>query len=223
MEELDFSGCHITNEGAVVIATALAGNASVKKLTMTHNQAISSDGWIEFFRLLADRETSFVGLDLGYNCIDDAGAAKLTNILSKMSALVSLNLAFNRSITSTGWCALADLLKPTSAAKLKELTVLDLRGEQSDNDVVICYAEALAGNTSLEKLTFFGQVLVKESGWKALVKALNTNHTLKKIFCSMSRRPEELGILLDMNENENKAEVAQKKIMMHHSSDEEKS
>ena len=226
LEELDFSGCYINDEGAVVIATALAGNASVTKLSMTHNQSISSAGWMECFRLWTGRTTPLVSLDLSYNSIDDAGAAMLTNILGKMSTLSSLDLSGNRSMSSTGWCAFADLLKPNADCKLKELTVLDLRGARYDDDVVVCYFNALVGNTSLEKMFFWGQVLLKESGFFAMFDALhdkrsivgtyNSNHTLKKIVCGAVARREELGIALALNCKSNKSEVARKKILLHH-------
>jgi hypothetical protein len=229
LEELDISGCYINDEGAVVIATALAGNASVTKLSMTHNQSITSAGWMECFRLWTGRTTALVSLDLSYNSIDDAGAAMLSNIIGKMSTLLSLNLSGNRSMSSVGWCALADLLKPTVACKLKELTVLDLRGARYDDDVVVCYFNALVGNTSLEKMYFFGQVLSKESGFFAMYDALydkrsivgtyNSNHTLKKIVCGAVARREELGIALALNCKSDKAEVARKKILFHHLKD----
>jgi hypothetical protein len=198
---------------------------------MTHNQSITSTGWMECFRLLTGRTTPLVSLDLSYNNIDDAGAAMLTNILGKMSTLSSLDLSGNRSMSSVGWCAFADLLKPIADCKLKELTVLDLRGARYDDDVVVCYFNALVGNTNLEKMYFFGQVLLKERGFFAMFDALydkrsivgtyNSNHTLKKIVCGAVARRKELGIALALNCKSDKAEVARKKILLHHLKDDE--
>lgn len=112
--------------------------------------------WPLVVELLTDHVTQLVSLDLSYNSLNDAGAAMLNTFLWKMSTLVSFNLSGNCFITSLGWCALADLLKPTIASKLNELTVLDLEGAQSNNDVVICYFNAVADNGNLEKMFFLG-------------------------------------------------------------------
>jgi hypothetical protein len=101
---------------------------------------------------------------------------------------------------------------------------------QIDDSVIICFADALIGNTSLTTLSFVRHGLsLSEVGRLALANALcdksslvNTflsNHTLQSISYYRSDVYGDLRSLLDMNECENKFEVARKKILANHFGD----
>ena len=118
-------------------------------------------------------------LDLCYNSIDIAGDVMLTSIL---------NLSGNHSMI--GQCVLTDILKPTLASKLKDMTISDL------------HDATLAGNTALEKMHFFSQVFLKISGCFAILRSLYDKTSIVGTYNSNH-------IYLALNSNKEKAKVAQ--------------
>ena len=98
---------------------------------------------------------------------------------------------------------------------------------QIDGSVIICFADALIGNTSLTALSLCGHQ-ISDVGRRALANALcdtsslvntfNSNHTLQS-FSYRSSLNGDLQSLLDMNECENKFEVAREKILATHFGD----
>jgi Ran GTPase-activating protein (RanGAP) involved in mRNA processing and transport len=225
--ELDISNCEITEEGAIAIASALGDNASLEKLDMSSNRSITSSGWIACFHLMRQNEIRLKQLDLSDNNIDDEGATMLVTILDKMSALDSFSLCEMTSVSSVGWQEFADVVNPNiSSSKLRVLSLgKSHNAPPIDDSVIICFADALIGNTSLTTLSFSGYGL-SEVGQRALANALcdtsslvNTflsNHTLQSTFYHR-----DLQSLLDMNECENKFEVARKKILASHFGDDD--
>jgi Leucine-rich repeat (LRR) protein len=219
--ELDISECEINDEGALAIASALTENTSLEKLVMAHNRNISSLGWIECFLIMWKNEIRLKQLDLSDNNINDYGATMLATTLVKMSSLESFSLTGMTSVSSFGWQEFAD---PRSLSKLRVLRLGKSHNTPPiDDSVIICFVDALIGNTSLIDFQFYGYEL-SEVGRRALANALcdksslvNTflsNHTLQSIDYHRDLRP-----LLDMNECENKFEVARKKILATHFGD----
>jgi hypothetical protein len=166
--------------------------------------------------------------------------------VGKVSTLSSLNLLQSSSITTIGW-------RDIAGASYQHLTLKELRIGSDDevvngnvitfnadghvvkegdittvgDDLIISFADALAGNTSLEFFEF-QRFSVSGRGWSVLVNALcdtmsidstyTSNHTLCRL---MTRSyPFKLADLMEMNNNENKADVAREKIIMHHFADE---
>jgi hypothetical protein len=233
VEELNLNGCDINDEGAVVVAVALTENTSLRKLCMIYNTTVTAAGWIECFQALMDSPAlRLVKLDLSGNNIDDFGAALLARVLAKISTLDSFSLIESPFITSNGWSAFADVLQPSEASNLTELHLgrqlgLDFQRIAVDDDVVVCFASALAKNARLKIFRFLGYD-ISDSGWSALADALcdrssiidtyYSNHALQD-FCCPRKHPDVLAPLLEMNNNENKAEVARRKILVHHFAD----
>ena len=91
-----------------------------------------------------------------------------------------------------------------------------------DDEVVIDFATALAGNTSLKVLKLSGNNGLTSRGWNALANTLcdksnaetlyASNHTLHKVWAS----PDDINVHLQLNENANKVEVARQKILRYH-------
>ena len=108
--ELDLSGCNVSDEGASGIFLALAEIASLKKLILKHAREISSVGWVACFQHLLDSQSALEILNFEGNSIDDVGATVLASLLgSHMSTVLTLNLIFNRSITTNGWRAFVNI------------------------------------------------------------------------------------------------------------------
>lgn len=230
---LDLSGCDVTDDGAVAIASGLAENTKLEYLHMENIKCITSAGWRDFcFQLSSCVSPSLKRLSLSDNNIDDIGAAFLVGALVKMSKLVCFSLSGMTSISAIGWRVFEDILKPSSASKLQDLYLGSQLGEDFrpiaiDSDAVVPFANALAGNTRLTTFAFHG-VKFSERSWIALADALcNTssidstywsNHTLSQFNC-YENKPSYLAPLLAMNYKGDKAAVARKKILSHHFDD----
>jgi hypothetical protein len=227
--DLDISNCDINDSGALAVAIALAENTSLKVLNMSSNRNITSSGWIDCFHIMRQNEIRLKRLDLSDNNIDDLGATMLVTILVNMSALDSFTLSNMTSISSDGWREFADVLKPRSLSKLRVLNLGKLHNAppQMDDSVIICFADALIGNTSLSELLFHGYEL-SDVGRCALANTLcdkssliNTyysNHTLQAIEYRRAGNGD-LRSLLDMNHHKSKVDVARRKILANHFED----
>lgn len=225
VEELIFRSCRIDDEGAIEIAEALVHNESVKSLSMEDNPSITSTGWIHFIRLLMQRETSLVKLELSSNNINGAGAEYLVDLISDcMTSVEHLAVSNNYAIRASNWRVFAYVLQPSSTSKLKLLSLFSMDDDMlTDEDTELLFAN-LANNTTLETLTLCNYI--SDRGWRAVATALcddsdiistfNSNHTLTTILCTYSRSKNDVDTLLMMNRVTDKFEVARWKILDHH-------
>ena len=99
---------------------------------------------------------------------------------------------------------------------------------QANDEVVADFASALVTNTSLESLDFGPTRSITTRGWDAFAHILcntastdsiySSNHTLRNV--SSPSTISDLQHLLDLNYNENKADVARQKILQFHFTEE---
>ena len=224
LRELNVRMCSIGDAEANEIAGALAVNTSIRNLNMQSNRSITALGWVAFFNRLLDSTCSLKELHIGWNEIDDQGAASLVNLLASMSTLRYLELNTCDLITSNGWTVFAGALQNGSKVK-----TLDLGGSHFNDEAVISFATMLANNTSLSKLKIrsrqisdriwvaFSRVLCDCSCVQSTYLSNHTLHTLKIFFgFTPMMVPENLVRLLHMNTNEDKVILAREKIIAYH-------
>ena len=186
--KLNISMCEINDEGALAVASVLGENTSLEELDMSNNRNISSPGWIACLHIMRQYEFRLKNLDLSKNNIDDLGVTMLVTILVKMSALHSFSLLEMTSVSADGWREFADVLKSSSLSKLRQLSIGRLIEHEVapppiDDSVIIGFADALIGNTSLEQFKFGGYEL-SEAGRRALVNSLCDKSSLNNTFRS---------------------------------------
>lgn len=220
LEDLRIPFKCIGNGSAASLANALSTNTKLKCLDLSnHNESISAAGWQTFFRILQNSNLALEELKLDNNSIDDVGVRAMVIALADISSLSSLSLSSNRSITSRGWRSISTLFgRRNSGLKEIDLTYND----NIDDEAVIDFATALAGNTSLKVLKLPGNNGITSRGWNALANILcdesnaetlyASNHTLHEVRAS----PDDINVHLQLNENANKVEVARQKIMTYH-------
>jgi len=229
--ELHLGRCRLNDDDAITIFNALARNSSLKVISMAANDKITSTGWAICFRLLLHSQCNLEELDLHNNDIDDDGAAELANLVARnMTTVKSLNLSLT-SMTTIGCRSLTDVLKINSSSKVNEMRFGNGRrlwypDTPITDDVIISFAEALAGNTSLKVCEILHNE-ISARGWAALGNALcnksnlasicNSNHTLYDFWTD--NLPSEILVLQQMNNNKNQSEVLRKKLLMYHFSD----
>ena len=229
LEGLNISGCNINDQGLDVISAALTINKSLKRLNMSDNKNISSYGWIACFHSLMDSEVRLEALNLSRNGIDDLVSGELIILLAKIGTVQSLCLCGMTGVSTNGLCMFANLLRPNSGLRLKELRIGISYPLRRTNKLFYFFVEALANNTCLESLMMCGfdmpddgevmltQILCNTS---SIAATYHSNHTLREFICTPSEcLPREVKVLLKANEHTNKADVARWKIVARHFND----
>jgi len=235
LEELNLSENNIGDDGVAAFAAALVNNTTLEVLDMSYAQSVSAAGWGTFFNLLMNSNSALETLDLSTNHIGDEGVASMVDSLANMSSLKCLNLRDNQFITATGWRTLSNLLRHPNCI-LEELHLED-NDDSINDEVVIAFANSLANNISLKALCLgdYSGIIgdntnITPRGWSALANTLcnkssidsiyASNHTLQTGSFSESDLlidlPSDFVSSLQLNQNNNKFEVAREKILQHH-------
>jgi len=228
LKELILNCNSIDDEGAELLVNSLA-HTPLKTWKMEGNEAVTAAGWIACFRILIDSESSWANFSLGGNSIDDEGVAMLVSLLASTSTVRSLKLSCNVSITTHGWRAFADVLRPTSSSKLRELRIGTYEQAAINDDVIVLIASAIRNNTSLELFDVYDDSEISIVGWSALARSLcdnssisnicyNSNHSLHTIYDDTGYYDDLpcgglISSLLEMNSTSNKSEVVRAKIL----------
>jgi Ran GTPase-activating protein (RanGAP) involved in mRNA processing and transport len=231
LEELDIRSCSnidgevvvgLDDEAANAIGESLAMNTTLKKLDMSLNTDITSDGWIEFFDMLLQSKCSLEELNVSRNSIDDDGAEALVDLLITMRDFHTLHLRAS-DCTANGLRTFTRLLQPSS-----KVTTLDLGRNRFNDEVINDFANVVANNSTLTTLHIGGDKITDRS-WAALSHALcdetsientyssnHTLHTLEKFDDVRAEIPDNLSTLLRLNKNQDKSSVRRQKILIHH-------
>ena len=225
LEELNVPGNNIDDDGMTVLSNLLGNNTTLKSMNLNNNRLISPAGWQAFFNRLETCHLALEKLFLNSTLIDDAVVPSLVIALGNLSSLSSLTLCFSQSITSVGWMALSTLLMHPGSG-LKKLSLESYDNNNINDYVAISFANALAHNNSLETLDFgYSNTAITDRGLEALANILcnrssigsiqSSNHTLTAVG-DFSRRHDDVYSYLELNRNDNKAEVSRQKIISYH-------
>lgn len=149
VEVLDLTGIGRGDEGAILIATALKKNTSVRELCLRWS-SIGIDGAVAVAASLHDGNRSLTGLDLFCNSIKDAGAAAVSVAIIANPAIRTLDLGWN-SIGDSGAAAIAKALKAGCF-----VSKLGLEQNAIGENGGYALASALCRNTSLTELRLAG-------------------------------------------------------------------
>jgi hypothetical protein len=236
ISELNLDESNIDDEAAFVLFSALAINATLKTLVL-FSRHITSAGWVLCFRQLVDSRSALVNIEFGWH-IDDEGVAALSNlVIGHINTISSLSLYGNSRVSANGWSAFASILAPSSTSQLKTLRVGDSQDEITGSypitkDVIFDLVTALAGNSTLELLELNDVGDDVELALEALVTVLcdatsldsvcRSNHTLHEFVCYCSEDtvyPSDFHSLLEMNDDEDKAQVVRTKLLTYFFSD----
>lgn len=147
------------------------GQSNIDIAPLASDNSITPSGWREFsnglsapsavlLELILDySQSALEELVFPYNNIDDDGARILVDVIvSHIGTVRCLDLEDNSFITTNGWRAFADALRPTSLSKLNILRigdhkhVVNNRGNHIDDSVIVGLVSALAKNNSLNEL-----------------------------------------------------------------------
>ncbi|KAL0235355.1 hypothetical protein GEMRC1_001937 [Eukaryota sp. GEM-RC1] len=197
VQELNFSGRKIGDEGAVMFATALETNSALRTLVLDSNN-ISGEGAVELFASLT-RNSSISSLDLSnnqlnsgfpidcqvfnhrlvklrltHNNIDCATVESLCNSLLHSNSLRHVSLSHNK-IALAGVNAIIDVIRTS------RIVSLNLNHNNLCNESLHVLGERLIqGNTTLLRL-LIGNNDFDAVGIADIVSFLKFNSTLKEI------------------------------------------
>jgi len=237
LKKLSISGNEIGNRGSEALSNLLRSTGTLKELDMSGmapsaGPNVTSQGWRTLFSLLQDSNLDISTLYLDSNRIDNEGMQLLVGILSGMRSLRYLNLRSNLLVTPNGWQSFAQLLQSPNCT----LERLELTDNNVNDDTVVSFSNALAHNKILRRLICDdcydedNNELIIERGYEAvsalvcnetsIMDTYNSNHTFQYFYCEYSSDfPHDLNDYLELNQNEDKAEVARQKILQTHFSD----
>eukprot|EP00984_Skeletonema_dohrnii_P030705 scaffold22420_cov139-Skeletonema_dohrnii-CCMP3373.AAC.2 len=207
LETLDFWRFPITVDGGLSLAEAISNNSvlALKKLNLTcavrsAQFAPSPEGWAIFFDFLSN--SPLQDLQLGGNNISDDAIPSMVECLNSMTSLTDLCLWQCSEVTTSGWSDFFRLLKNNMS-----LRKCNMRANSIFNmSVVEDMSSTLCDGTSIESI-------------------FSSNHTLSSIGVglwtelfheSLFVMNPGIKLLLKMNENDDKVEVARQKIIKYY-------
>ena len=165
----------IGEDGAVILAHAMATNSTVTYLRLFYN-GIGDSGAAALAKAVEINST-LTELDLCVNGIGDSGAAALAKAVEINSTLTELDLSHN-GIGDSGAAALAKAVGINST-----LTHLHLSGNGIGDSGAAALAKAVGINSTLTHLHLSGNG-IGDSGAAALAKAVGINSTLTELHLS---------------------------------------
>ena len=220
LREISILSADISDEGMVDIITSLSMHPDLHYLDFDGNR-ISTNGCKALATLLKCSCTGLQQLDLCKNELNDEGIDALVPALKGCNHLKSLVLNTNHSITSGGWQKLATILESPNSS----LTDLTMTGNlnNTDEETLAVFANALVNNHTLKHLSFNGLSPTNRLIFSKLLcdtSSVNStflsNHTLRYLGFSNMLKENPMQSLLDMNNKDDKKEVAMIKIFQHH-------
>jgi len=193
LETLDIESTYIDNDGLYYLSDALSHNKTLKELNLGGlcGGLVSIAGWRHFLVCLEHDKFALVDLRIHSCDIDDELAASIAKSLSTNTSLKKLDMSYNDSITSAGWVAFFGVL--LSCTSCCSLQYMNLRGNKGQKELEIILPRALCDESSIGSI-------------------FSSNHTLHTILMN-ERWSQEIYSLLEMNENNNKWEVAHQKSL----------
>jgi len=171
--DLDLPYAGIDNVSLSILGSALRGS-SIKALNLYNNQVINREGWQTLFNQLS--QTTIEHLDLRNNSIEIG----VLSLLGSIKSLKSVNLASNRSSTSTPsrWQSFFNSLQ-RSNTKLKKL---DISYNHIGNEGAAALGNLLSTMSSLKTLELNGLAHtyaynnVTLQGWQTLSGILHESN-----------------------------------------------
>ena len=224
LEELFLWENSIADAAAIWLANALANGTHLKALNLERIDSITSDGWQSIFNALSSPHCMLLKLNLSCNGFSNEDVTHLANSLTNNCRLIELDISINSEVTSSGWRAFAAVLQNPNSA----LEKVDLTGNQINNDILVSFANSLAGNKKLKELILDDEEDTIITNWDVLSDMLckkssimdtfNSNHTLHTIFSynEDSHLPSDFLALLLLNSEHTKFEAARRKILSVH-------
>ena len=219
LEILDLGGVRLNNDSMMCLRNALAINSRLRELELISNHNVTTDGWVNF--LTFPNNVKLEKLRLGYSSnINDQALDVFRISLTNNRRLKNLRLTHFSNVTTAGWTAFSAVLRnPNSLLEKLFLTPQ----EDSAEDIVISFADALTNNKRLRELSIrcriehfapFTRIVCNSS---SIMSTYNSNH----ILCELNHYPRcllpiDLASSLQINRENGVSKAARLKIIKTH-------
>ena len=211
---------NIADEGMVDIITSLSMFPHLEHLDLDGNR-LHKNGCMALSTLLRCSATELQYLYISNNGINDEGIEALVPALKNCYHLGKLWICNNPSITTRGWQSLATIVEAPNS----NLEVLDISENSVDDEAVAAFANALMNNHTLHTLYLDNNPSITAVGWQSFSQTLCNTSSVNATFLSnhtlfnLGDEADEnaiIGPLLDLNERDDKKDVATIKILQSH-------
>lgn len=188
LRSLVLSSNKIKLKGVTGLAEGLAENRGLMLLDLGNN-AIGDAGGMKVAAALAVNK-SLISLCVALCELEEESAVALGAALKRNTTLEQLNLGSGFKMRTKGFLALADAIKTNTTLKYLHFQDVELDSTVPEGhagyyavtaDALKAFAAALAVNTGLVKLNFFGTGTIGDEGFEALAGALESNNTLRSL------------------------------------------
>ena len=210
-----------------ILSEALVFNNTLDVVSLLGGGSdVTKAGWANFCAVLSLPTCSLKQLILSRTDIGDEEVICLGDALASNDTVKSLDLSGSQLITAGGWNGFSKCLRNPGSV-LHELNLCECNIDEAG---MLAIVSTLTDNSSLEALVMVDASKFTDRVWKALECALcdtssiertfSSNHTFHmlslKDFASYDDIAPEIILFLEMNEFEDKAEVARQKILANH-------
>ena len=162
LEQMSLVDNNIADDEMVDIITALTMHPNLRHLNLDGNR-LCKKGCVALSKLLRSSAIQLQSLDLAENKIDDDGLEVLIPALKGSTELLSLRLANNHSITSSGWQRLATILEAPNFNLAKLDLASNINNCKFDDEAVALYAKVLTLNCTLKSLYIVNNPITRDS------------------------------------------------------------
>ena len=226
-EYLDLQNKGFDDNCIAILGNGLVLNNNLRTLVLSGNYLGSATGSIFLSAIISSPSCKLENLHLVWTGMCDEGLSCLGNALTVNKSIRFMDISGNTTITKSGWRGLTNYLR-NQQSTLKEI---GLNNCGIANDVAGEIISALADNVCLERLVFRDDELSTDKVLSDILPIIFDKASIDRTFCSnhtfhkididllQTRNDREnyyIHRYLEMNENENKADVARKKILDHH-------
>ncbi|KAL7537033.1 hypothetical protein ACHAWF_005640 [Thalassiosira exigua] len=191
----------LDDDNAKVLADALKGCTTLRKLDMSWNRNIGRRGWQTISNCLATL-SGLEHLDIGDNRIDDVAAIVVANALARMKNLKTLTMCTCLRISPEAWQDLFRIF-PAPESSLEKLNFM--RGNRIDDEGLAILVEKLANISSVNELVLMSLPFVSSYGWASFANLLRSpNSKLQRINISENRLNDRAAVAIANALHENK-------------------
>ena len=236
----------ITDSVMLSLSESLANNSTLEDLDLIACYNVTSTGWLRLFSAIGSPHCSLKRLSLAGTTIDDHAIIVLANDLDVIETLEGLDLRSCNGVTANGWRALSRLLgSPRSSLKILAVCnnrdinddiVATFTNDLSANKNSQLECLALDDFDSMHNatFTFWDPIMNLLCSTSSIDATWSSNHTLSNVgeFVLEEsdqdidfdededevrlKMPREIHELLKMNEDEDKKQVARRKVIKYH-------
>jgi Ran GTPase-activating protein (RanGAP) involved in mRNA processing and transport len=175
LERIDAHFNHVGDAGAISLGGSFATNRIMKRLNLHGSQGITQVGWRGFSEGLGSPNCSLLELSISDCDINDEGALAFALALGENNSLVTLDMAGNRNISSSGWIDCLHILRQHEI----RLQKLDLSRNKIDDLGATLLVTILVKMSPLVSFKLLDVMSISADGWREFADVISPRSASK--------------------------------------------